>query len=227
MNYPQFWFVAKSSSVLGGADDPSGPFASLATTEEEDNDVSPPNYPLNNPMISGFMAPEDDSEEDDLGLAEPNAWGPGADGAESPMYAPVQRSASLGWPPQRAPRGVESGEVGEWQTNDPQGNPDTGGESPVGRPDYMGPAYEDTPKQEGPVFSPSQPPSMASPTAPGPTTPGPVLHHFEQCPQCGVGVVPQDANCPNPWCGHDLANDPNASYDAWATENNLSFSPRV
>lgn len=232
MSSPYYWFISKS--VLGGANDPSGPFASLAASEAAENDVSPSNYRPPSPMLDPYMAPEDDSEDDDLGLAEPNAWGPGGDpttrptspaSPDPPIYAPVVNSASTGRP-QRAPRGVESGEIGEWVTANPQGNPDTGGEVPTGDPAYMGAAYLDSPKQDGPVFAPSQPPSMASPVAPAPE-PGPILHHFEQCPQCGVGVSPHDASCPNPWCGHDLANDPAASYDAWANQNDLSFSPRI
>lgn len=205
--------------------------------EDPDSPASPPS-----PMLWRFMGPDDDSvyaatpdgqthvndssisaeEADELANQMPPAG----------FHEPLNKVASTGQP-RSFPRGQESGEVGEWQS-DRAFNFVPKGESRF-NPAYVTPASADLPrdpmgniKQDGPIFGPSNPgmdpqtqvdqaSRMASPKIHDEA--GPRWHNFHQCPQCGVGVDGSEHDCPNPWCGHDLANDPSASFDAWEYES--------
>lgn len=139
-----------------------------------------------------------------------------------PFHQPLPELIS-----KRFPRGSESGQVGEWVTASPQGVYNSAGQldGQQARNGVSPPVL----RQDGPVFGtpnpgqspPAQSSHQASPAVPGPA-PEDLLHHFNQCPQCGVGVDGTEKLCPNPQCGHNLENDPTASYDHWAITGGTS-----
>lgn len=208
----------------------------IAAQEAAQNNNYRTNLTPPSPMLDTFESPNDESTDpmlqgsnDVMGYdpqqgTAPSGWdtpdlGKPDPGNSAGFHEPIGKTASTGRP-QRAPRGQESGEVGEWVS--PSGGIyHAPGE--LADPQHISPWGPQPREQDGPVFgtpNPAADPNSApyqwgtpdkqdNDNAPG------SVHNFNQCPQCGVGVDGSETNCPNPWCGHNLANDGTSSYDDW------------
>lgn len=224
---PNAWDPTDSCPDCGG----TGQVQSLE--EQQNNSMATPP----SPQLWRFQSPEDDvtgpsAPPDPMlqagngTLKVPGSISPA--GFHEPVWPSGPPNATKSnSQPQRAPRGSESGDVGEWQSSRafnfvPKGQ--------LVNDLHSQDASQDLPrdpngnvKQDGPVFGPDNPGmdpgeqvggKWGSPQA-TPPQPGESVHYFEQCPQCGTAVTGTEHDCPNPWCGHDLANDPTSSFDNW------------
>lgn len=225
------------------SDEPAAPPDPTQADEEQQNN-NPRSMTPPSPMLWTFQSPNDDAT--DAATPDGQTHDPlhpellNSDEAQElaeqtpppafhePLPTPgagLVKTASTG-KPQRAPRGQESGETGEWSSKRAFNFVPAGELGTSGR--HTQPADQDLPrdamgnvKQDGPVWGPSNP--GANPASqvsvhqgsPEHVTAKDRVHFFDQCPQCGVATTGTEAACPNPWCGHDLEGDNTASYDSW------------